>query len=175
LIRVLIVDDHALVRAGLTAVLSTAAGILVVGVCADGADVPDVAPRVRPDVVLMDLKMPGICGAAATRALLVAQPQVRVLVVSASTSPRAIAEAARAGAAGYLVKGGGTHELVGAVRTVAAGGATWPGQYIDSQPSQVTPGHQPQVSTSSTSDSRRLDQDAEALDSSTGANDPSDN
>ena len=126
MIRVLIVDDHALVRAGLTAVLSTAAGILVVGVCADGAEVPDIAPRVRPDVVLMDLKMPGICGAAATRALLTGQPQVRVLVVSASTSPRAIAEAARAGAAGYLVKGGGTPELVTAVRTVAAGGASWP-------------------------------------------------
>ena len=144
MIRVLIVDDHALVRAGLTAVLSTAAGILVVGVCADGGEVPDVAPRVRPDVVLMDLKMPGICGTAATRALLTAQPQVRVLVVSASTSPRAIAEAARAGAAGYLVKGGNTHELVGAVRTVAAGGATWPGPVRHLPAITVTPGHQPQ-------------------------------
>jgi DNA-binding NarL/FixJ family response regulator len=129
LIRVLIVDDHALVRAGLTAVLSTADGILVVGVCADGAEVPGIAPRVRPDVVLMDLKMPGICGAAATRTLLTGHPRVRVLMVSASTSPRAVAEAAGAGAAGYLVKGGGTRELLSAVRTVAAGGATWPGQY----------------------------------------------
>src|SRR4051794_30198436 len=107
LIRVLIVDDHALVRAGLTAVLSTADGILVVGVCADGAEVPGIAPQVRPDVVLMDLKMSGICGAAATRTLLTAQPQVRVLMVSASMSPRAVTESALAGAAGYLVKGGG--------------------------------------------------------------------
>jgi DNA-binding NarL/FixJ family response regulator len=136
LIRVLIVDDHALVRAGLTAVLGTADGILVVGVCADGADVPDVAPRVRPDVVLMDLKMPGICGAAATRALLTRHPPVRVLMFSASTSPRAVAEAARAGAAGYLVKGRATSELVSAVRTVAGGGATWPGQQVPSQASQ---------------------------------------
>jgi DNA-binding NarL/FixJ family response regulator len=58
----------------------------------------------------MDLKMPGICGAAATRTLLTGQPQVRVLMISASTSPP-VAEAAGAGAAGYLVKGGGTHEM----------------------------------------------------------------
>jgi DNA-binding NarL/FixJ family response regulator len=136
LIRVLIVDDHALVRAGLTAVLSTADGILVVGVCADGGDVPGIAPQARPDVVVMDLKMPGICGAAATRTLLTRQPQVKVLMLSASTNPRAVAEAARAGAAGYLVKGGGTDELVSAVRTIAAGGATWPGSMVASQPSQ---------------------------------------
>jgi DNA-binding NarL/FixJ family response regulator len=136
LIRVLIVDDHALVRAGLTAVLSAADGILVVGVCADGAEVPGIAPLARPDVVLMDLRMPGICGAAATRTLLTRQPQVKVLMLSASTNPRAVAEATRAGAAGFLVKGGGTDELVTAVRTVAAGGTTWPGRKVASQSSQ---------------------------------------
>ena len=127
LIRVLIVDDHALVRAGLTALLGLTEGILVVGECADGAEVPDIVPRVRPDVVLMDVKMPGVCGPAATRSLRTGYPMIRVLMVSASTSPRVVAEAAAAGAAGYLVKGGDTRELVTAVRTVAAGGTTWPG------------------------------------------------
>ena len=124
--RVLIVDDHALVRTGLTALLDGADGIVVVGECADGAEVPDVASCVQPDVVLMDVQMPRICGPDATRALLTAQPTVRVLMVSASMPSRTVRDAADAGASGYLLKGGDGGALVEAIRVVAAGGTAWP-------------------------------------------------
>jgi len=126
-IRVLIVDDHDLVRAGLSDLLGDADGIVVVGECADGAEVPDVAPRVQPDVVLMDVQMPRVNGPDATRTLLTRQPTVRVLMVSASTSSRALAESVAAGASGYLLKGGDARTLVDAVRVVADGGTAWPG------------------------------------------------
>jgi DNA-binding NarL/FixJ family response regulator len=132
--RVLIVDDHAFVRTGLTALLNGADGIVVVGECADGAEVPDIAPRVRPDVVLMDVQMPRVCGLDATRTLLTGQPAVRVLMVSASMTPHTLGGAAAAGASGYLLKGGDPRVLVTAVRTVAAGGTAWPGQPAAAQP-----------------------------------------
>ena len=128
MIRVLIVDDHDFVRAGLCDLLGDADGIVVVGECADGAEVPDVAPRVQPDVVLMDVQMPRVNGPDATRTLLTRQPTVRVLMVSASTSSRALAESVTAGASGYLLKGGEPEELIHAVRTVADGGTAWTAQ-----------------------------------------------
>ena len=125
--RVLIVDDHAFVRTGLTALLDGADGIVVVGECADGADLPDVASCVQPDVVLMDVQMPRICGPDATRTLLTAQPTVKVLMVSASMPAGTVRDAAAAGASGYLLKGGDGGSLVAAIRIVAAGGTAWPG------------------------------------------------
>jgi DNA-binding NarL/FixJ family response regulator len=74
----------------------------------------------------MDVQMPRVSGPDATRTLLTRQPTVRVLMVSASTSPRVLAESAAAGASGYLLKGGNAHGLVDAVRVVAAGGTAWP-------------------------------------------------
>ena len=136
--RVLIVDDHAFVRTGLTALLNAADGIVVVGECADGAEVPCVAPQVRPDVVLMDVEMPRVCGPDATRTLLIGQSRVRVLMVSASMTPRTLSDAAAAGASGYLLKGGDPKALVTAVRTIAAGGTAWPGD-----PWSPTRAHQP--------------------------------
>jgi len=125
-IRVLIVDDHEVIRAGLTDLLGDADGITVVGECADGAEVPDIGPRVQPDVVLMDVQMPRVSGPDATRILLTRQPTVRVLMVSASASSRVMDEAAAAGASGYLLKGGDPEALIEAVRTVAGGGTAWP-------------------------------------------------
>jgi DNA-binding NarL/FixJ family response regulator len=125
-IRVLIVDDHEFVRAGLSDLLGDAEGIVVVGECADGAEVPDIAPRVQPDVVLMDVQMPRVNGPDATRTLLAHHPAVRVLMVSASTSSRVLADAAAAGASGYLLQGGDARALVDAVRVVADGGTAWP-------------------------------------------------
>lgn len=126
MIRVLIVDDHEFVRTGLSELLDDADGIVVVGECADGSEVPDVAPRVQPDVVLMDVQMPHVTGPDATRILLTRQPAVRVLMVSASTKSRDLAESAAAGASGYLIKGGDAQALVDAVRAVADGGTVWP-------------------------------------------------
>ncbi len=136
--RVLIVDDHAFVRTGLIALLNAADGIAVVGECADGAEVPAIATRVRPDVVLMDVQMPLICGPDATRTLLTRQPTVRVLMVSASMTPRTLGDATAAGASGYLLKGGDPQTLITAVRAVAAGGTAWP-----TDPVSVHPGPSP--------------------------------
>lgn len=135
MIRVLIVDDHDFVRAGLIDLLGDAEGIVVVGECADGAEVPDVAPWVQPDVVLMDVQMPRVSGPDATRTLLTRQPTVRVLMVSASIGSRVLAEAAAAGASGYLIKGGDGHALVAAVRAVADGGTAWPSDSAAATPS----------------------------------------
>jgi DNA-binding NarL/FixJ family response regulator len=138
-IRVLIVDDHEFVRTGLSDLLGDADGIVVVGECADGAEVPDVAPRVQPDVVLMDVQMPQVSGPDATRTLLTRQPTVRVLMVSASTSSRVVAESAAAGASGYLLKGGDARALVHAVRAVADGGTAWPDDPAAATPSRAAP------------------------------------
>lgn len=126
MIRVLIVDDHEFFRTTVASVLGDAAGIVVVGECADGAEVPGKVDATLPDVVLMDVTMPVVQGPDATRALLIGHPEVRVLMLSASVDPRAVGESAEAGAVGFLFKGGDAAALVDAVRTVAAGGTAWP-------------------------------------------------
>jgi DNA-binding NarL/FixJ family response regulator len=128
-IRVLIVDDHALVRAGVSSVLTRATGIEVVGECDDGSHVVRVAASVRPDVVLMDMRMPVKSGPDATRDLLAEQPAIRVIMLSASLTGRALAEAEQVGAVGYLIKGGDPTILVGAVQAVAAGRTAWPAAF----------------------------------------------
>ena len=126
MIRVLIVDDHEFFRKIVASILGDADGIVVVGECADGAEVPNKVDATLPDVVLMDVTMPIVQGPDATRALLIDHPEVRVLMLSASLDPRAVGESAQAGAAGFLFKDGDAAVLVGAVRTVAAGGTAWP-------------------------------------------------
>lgn len=126
MIRVLVVDDDAVVRALLARVLNRADGIGIVGECGDGAEVPDLADSTRPDVVLMDVHMPGTSGIDATHDLLVSRPSTRVILLTASTSSSTVAAAAQAGAAGFLVKGSAHERLISAVRTVAAGGTAWP-------------------------------------------------
>ena len=126
MIKVLIVDDHAFVRLGVSMLLEQADGIAVVGECADGDEVPRAVRALNPDVVLMDLRMRGTSGLDATRALSARHPRVRVLVFTASTTGGTADQAARAGAAGYLIKGGSAQDLVTAVRAVAAGETEWP-------------------------------------------------
>ena len=130
MIRVLIVDDHPFIRLGVATLLAQADGIAVVGECSDGSEVLDVAITVDPDVVLMDIHMPGTSGLDATRALLKTRPTVRVLMFTASMVAGHIEEAASAGAVGYLFKGGDAQALLIAVRAVAAGQAVWPGDVM---------------------------------------------
>jgi DNA-binding NarL/FixJ family response regulator len=130
MIRVLIVDDHSFLRAQLTFVLCAADGIEVVGECADGDQVLRVAAAVRPDVVLMDVRMGATSGIAATRALLAVQPTIRVVMLSASGTRAVQRESALAGAAGYLHKQGDSEMVVKAVRRVANGETCWPDDQI---------------------------------------------
>lgn len=120
-IRVLVVDDNALVRAGLCAVLGAAADIEVVGEAADGADAVTAVRALRPDVVLMDIRMPGLDGLSATaevRAL--AQPPAVIVLTTFDTDDR-ILRALRAGANGFLLKDMPPGQIQDSVRAVAAG------------------------------------------------------
>jgi DNA-binding NarL/FixJ family response regulator len=124
-IRVLLADDQALVRSGFRVLLQTAGDIEVVGEAADGQQAVEQTALLRPDVVLMDIRMPVLDGLAATRAI-GADPGlagVRILILTTFDEDSYVYEALRAGAAGFLVKDAETAELLRAVRVVAAGQA----------------------------------------------------
>ncbi|MEJ3743834.1 response regulator transcription factor [Actinomycetes bacterium KLBMP 9797] len=120
-IRVLIVDDHPVVRQGLRTFLDVQDGIRVVGEAADGDACVTEAVRLRPDVVLLDLRMPGTDGCAALVALRALPDPPRVLVVTSFTEPAAVLPAVRAGAAGYVYKDIDPPALAAAIRAVHAG------------------------------------------------------
>jgi DNA-binding NarL/FixJ family response regulator len=120
-VRVLIVDDDDLMRAGLRGVLSSDASIEVVGEASDGRDAVYRTRLLQPDVVLMDVRMPDLDGIAATGELLDAFPEVRVVIVTTFEQDDYIFGALRAGASGFLLKRTRPEELVAAVHTVAAG------------------------------------------------------
>jgi DNA-binding NarL/FixJ family response regulator len=123
LIRVLIADDHPAFRAGLRAMLSSGEGIEVIGEAADGDEVVEQALASVPDVVLMDVKMPGRNGIDATRRIVNAQPAVAVLVLTMYEDDDSVFAAMRAGAKGYVLKGAHQHEVLRAIAAVASGEA----------------------------------------------------
>ncbi|PCN46400.1 DNA-binding response regulator [Curtobacterium sp. 'Ferrero'] len=124
-IRVLVVDDQAIVRDGLVTVLSLVPDLEVVGEAADGAEAVAAVERDRPDVVLMDLRMPVVDGPTATARITEAHPEVGVLVLTTFADDESIVTALRAGARGYLTKDAGRNEIATAVRAVASGQATF--------------------------------------------------
>ncbi|WP_419998792.1 response regulator [Streptomyces boninensis] len=120
-IRVLLVDDDPLVRAGLRLMLGGAQDVEVVAEATDGADVPDLVTRHSPGVVLMDIRMPGIDGLAATETLRKRPDAPEVLVLTTFNTDEHVLRALRAGAAGFVLKDTPPQEIVAAVRKVAAG------------------------------------------------------
>ena len=123
-IRVLLVDDHAIVREGLRALLDDNESLQIVGEAADATEALEVVHRLHPDVVLMDLKMPGMPAADAIRSIRAQHPAVQVLVLTSYAEERQVEEVLRAGALGYVLKSVVAAELVRAVATVARG-ETW--------------------------------------------------
>lgn len=121
MIRVVIADDHTVVRTGLDQLLSTEDDIELVGSAANGAEAVDLTEQTQPDVVLMDLSMPVMDGTEATRRIVAAHPDVRVVVLTSFADDRHIADALDAGAVGYVLKHADPDELIGAVRAAAAG------------------------------------------------------
>ncbi|QOD93426.1 response regulator transcription factor [Chryseoglobus sp. 28M-23] len=121
MIRVLVADDHAVVRAGIVSLLEGEDGIEVVGEAVDGEDAVGRALALRPDLVVMDVRMPGLTGDQATARIREQAPEVRVLVLTTYESDASILAAIEAGASGYLLKAAPAEELVAGVRSVAAG------------------------------------------------------
>jgi DNA-binding NarL/FixJ family response regulator len=120
-IRVLLADDHHLVRAGIRSLLQSIRGVEVIAEAADGREALRLLTECRPDVVLMDIMMPGLNGLEATARIVKEHPGVRVIILSINAAEEFVLQALRAGASGYLLKNAKTAELEQALRSVAAG------------------------------------------------------
>jgi len=120
--RILIVDDHGVLRAGLRALLNDEADLEVVGEAANGSEALQQAVSLNPDVILMDISMPDISGIEATRNLLKINPEFRVVILTLHEDTALLREAFRSGAKGFLLKKAVEGELIGAIRVVSEGG-----------------------------------------------------
>ncbi|MDH0100071.1 UvrY/SirA/GacA family response regulator transcription factor [Stutzerimonas stutzeri] len=145
MIRVLVVDDHDLVRTGISRMLADISGLQVIGQADSGEDAIRKARELKPDVVLMDVKMPGIGGLEATRKLLRSYPDLKVIAVTICEVDPFPTRLLQAGAAGYLTKGAALEEMVQAIRMVFGGQ-----RYISPQIAQqlALKSFQPQLSES---------------------------
>jgi DNA-binding NarL/FixJ family response regulator len=121
--RILVVDDQALVRAGFVKLLEPETDIRVVGEAADGADAVEAVARVRPDVVLMDVRMPRMDGIEATRRIRAREPAPRVLILTTFDLDEYVFEALKAGASGFLLKDAPPDQLIAAIHVVSTGDA----------------------------------------------------
>lgn len=122
-VSVLLVDDHALVRAGLAALLEASGSVRVVGECADGGEAAEAVTRLEPDVVLMDLSMPGMDGIAATREVLAVRPGTPIVILTSFTEQARVRGAIDAGASGFLLKDSEPEALIAGVLAAARGEA----------------------------------------------------
>jgi DNA-binding NarL/FixJ family response regulator len=122
-VRVLLADDEALIRAGFRLLLRPESDIELVAEVADGAEAVEAAVRLRPDVAVMDVRMPRVDGLEATRRILAAAPGVRVLILTTFGEDRDVYAALRAGASGFLLKDSRPEDLVHGIRVVARGDA----------------------------------------------------
>lgn len=120
-VRILLADDHQMMRAGIRALIQGFAGYTVVGETGDGREVLRLAKGLAPDLILMDLSMPGLNGLDATARVVKDHPDTRVVVLSMHTSENYVLDALRAGAAGYVVKDAAPEELEQALKAVASG------------------------------------------------------
>jgi two-component system response regulator NreC len=120
-IRILIADDHGVMRAGLRALLEDEPGIEVIGEAADGEQVLKLAAELLPDIVLLDIGMPGMDGIEATRQLKLAHSQIKVLILSLYEDEKLLREAIKVGAAGYVIKRAAEDELLAAIKSVSRG------------------------------------------------------
>lgn len=119
--RVLLADDHPIVRDGLKAILEAQPDIEVVGEAASGQEAAEKVGRLKPDIVIMDLAMPGMSGIEATRHIKQQSPDIKIMVLTMHDSDEYFFQVINAGASGYFVKGGSSAELVSALRTVGQG------------------------------------------------------
>lgn len=122
-IRILLADDHPLFREGVAASLATAEDFNVIAQAGNGAEAIDLAMRLQPDMVLLDVNMPGMDGIAAATHIAVEQPHVRIMMLTVSENTQSLMAALKAGAHGYVLKGVSANELRTIVRNVAAGEA----------------------------------------------------
>lgn len=122
-IRILLVDDQRLMREGLRILLDLEPDLEVVGEVGDGRAAVEIFPELRPDVTLMDIRMPELDGVEATRRILTRHPEARVIILTTFDDDEYVFEGIRAGALGYLLKAASGEELAAAIRTVAKGGA----------------------------------------------------
>jgi len=128
-IRVLVVDDHLFVRKGVCALLAKAAGIVVAGEAGGGREAIAEARRLRPSVILMDLKMPDLDGVAAMRSILTEQPETAIVALTGAAMEDEVQAAVEAGALGYFSKSSPPEELVTAIRQVANGDSWLPARF----------------------------------------------
>lgn len=120
-IRILLADDHTIVRQGLKLILSAHADLEVVGEAANGREAVELAEKLRPDIVLMDVQMPELNGIDAAKKMVAAQPRIRILVLSMHKEAVYVREILKAGARGYILKDAIDTELLNAIRSVAKG------------------------------------------------------
>lgn len=144
-VGVLVVDDHFVVRKGVCALLADAEGIVIVGEAGDGEQAIAEARRLRPQVILMDLRLPGLDGVAATRAILAELPETAVVVLTSADAEDLVLAAVQAGALGYLAKTSPPEDYVQAIRRVAQGDAWLPARLTRRLVTRLAPLPRPPV------------------------------